>query len=232
MSSGKKLTLALTGVTDPAFVYQNGCVWRNQEGNIPDPHCDSTGKQKLMRLTNAVGSNGKFFALSMQGTLAVIEPGCSDELKITGLGTKRAVPSGVSRYFKEYLVESNGEVLLIFLVSRRSVDIVDDVEVYELDVERLTWVKKERIGDRTLFLGSNCCMWIKASEMGSKTDFVYFRSGCESVDEWWMYDMRTNSISSGNSGHGILPSISRALDRPKRKRFSLRISKMPLRVFS
>ncbi|KAJ6986346.1 hypothetical protein NC653_024051 [Populus alba x Populus x berolinensis] len=87
-----------------------------------------------MRFTNAIGFKGKFYALSLQGTLAVIE-NIDSHLRITALGKKRAIPSDSSLHFRELMVESG----------------VDSVEVYQLDVDDLTWIKMESLGDRTLF---------------------------------------------------------------------------------
>ncbi|KAF7143923.1 hypothetical protein RHSIM_Rhsim05G0099100 [Rhododendron simsii] len=52
--------------------------------------------------------------------------------RITSLGTNRAVPSVHAMHFKEYLIESKGEILLVFLVSRKSIHRVENVEVYRL----------------------------------------------------------------------------------------------------
>ena len=60
-----------------------------------------------MQFTNAIGFRGKFYALTSQGTLAVIEEDDS-HLKITSLGTKRAIPSVSTRHFREHLVELKG----------------------------------------------------------------------------------------------------------------------------
>lgn len=48
--------------------------------------------------------------------------------------------------FKECLLESDREILLIFLISRKSVNIVDDIEVFRLDVNTFSWIKIERLG--------------------------------------------------------------------------------------
>ena len=109
-----------------------------------------------MQFTNANGFRGKFYALILQGTLAVIEEDNS-HLKITSLGTKRAILSVSTRHFREYLVESNG-ILLIFLTSKKSINVVDDVEVFGLDFVRLSRIKTESLGDQTLFVGDNCCV--------------------------------------------------------------------------
>ncbi|KAJ6905576.1 hypothetical protein NC652_023368 [Populus alba x Populus x berolinensis] len=130
-----------------------------------------------MRFTNAIGFKGKFYALSLQGTLAVIE-NIDSHLRITALGKKRAIPSDSSLHFRELMVESG----------------VDSVEVYQLDVDDLTWIKMESLGDRTLFLGSNCCMSVSASKVGCKRDCVYYthRSGDYG---WWVYDLDKATIS-------------------------------------
>lgn len=46
---------------------------------------------------------------------------------ITALGQKRAVRAVHSKHFKGYLLESDGKILLFFLISRKSVNIVDNV---------------------------------------------------------------------------------------------------------
>lgn len=48
-------------------------------------------KKHYMQFTNAIGFRGKFYALTLQGTLAVVEEDDSHQ-KITSLGTKRAIP--------------------------------------------------------------------------------------------------------------------------------------------
>ncbi|KAK0589104.1 hypothetical protein LWI29_009674 [Acer saccharum] len=237
--SEKSVMMVLTGITHPAFAfcrlrgrgYREINAWTKQDCTIPDPHCSSE-KQNFMRFTNVIGYQGKFFALSLQGALAVIEPDVdSSDLKITALGPKRAVPSVQSRYFKEYLVESNGEILLIFLISRKSVNIVDDIEVFQLDIDKLLWVKMERIGDRTLFLGTNCCISICASKVGSKSDCVYF-SNNKSVKGWWVYDFEAAGSISSCLSDGILPQICRVSDpNPTNSRRRNR-NRLASRVFS
>ncbi|KAJ6986345.1 hypothetical protein NC653_024051 [Populus alba x Populus x berolinensis] len=118
---------------------------------IVDPNCSNPSERRhFMRFTNAIGFKGKFYALSLQGTLAVIE-NIDSHLRITALGKKRAIPSDSSLHFRELMVESGEEVLLVFLISKASSNIVDSVEVYQLDVDDLTWIKMESLGDRTLF---------------------------------------------------------------------------------
>ncbi|KAL5790203.1 hypothetical protein ACOSQ2_005091 [Xanthoceras sorbifolium] len=236
----KSVMMVLTGVSHPAFAFCRlegrgrfeKYEWIKHDCTIPDPYCSrsSSEKQNYMGFTNAIGYQGKFFALSLQGTLAVIEAGVdSSDLRITALGPKRVVPCVHSRYFREYLVESNGEILLVFLISRKSANNVDDVEVFKLDMVKLSWVKMERIGDRTLFLWTNCCMSVSASKMGCKSDSVYFSN--KSVEGWWEYDIQESRISPCPIDK-ILPPICRALDRTSRRRYKFLENRLPLRVFS
>ncbi|KAM3683570.1 hypothetical protein ACJW31_12G158000 [Castanea mollissima] len=107
-----------------------------------------------------------------KGTLAVIEEDDS-HLKITSLGTKRAIPSVLTRHFREYLVESNGEILLIFLISKKSINVVDDVEVFGLDFVRLSRIKTKSLGDQTLFVGDNCCVCLCKQDGIQEQLFVF-----------------------------------------------------------
>ncbi|KAF7143165.1 hypothetical protein RHSIM_Rhsim05G0099600 [Rhododendron simsii] len=188
--------MVLTGMNHPTFgFYRLGggkYAWIKQDCTIVDPH--STNNQ-LIQFTHAIGFNGKFYALSLQGTLAVIEE-IDSRLRITSLSKSRAVPSVPSMHFKEYLVESNGEILLVFLiVSRKSIRSVDNVEIYRLRFDTLSWVKMEGIGDRTLFVGTNCCLSVNASKVGCIRNCIYF--SCQTVEGWWIYDMERGSVSPG-----------------------------------
>ncbi|KAK7861128.1 hypothetical protein CFP56_024278 [Quercus suber] len=151
-----------------------------------------------MQFTNAIGFRGKFYALTLQGTLAVIEEDDS-HLKITSLGTKRAIPSVSTRHFREYLVESNGVILLIFLISKKSFNVVDGVEVFGLDFVRLSRIKAESLGDQTLFIGYNSFLSVSASKVGCKSNCLYFHFTHNAIDDWWPYDMESGRITQGRS---------------------------------
>ncbi|KAF7142655.1 hypothetical protein RHSIM_Rhsim05G0099400 [Rhododendron simsii] len=186
--------MVLTGMNHPAFAFyrlrEGKYVWIKQDCTLVDPH--STTNQ-LIQFTHTIGFNGKFYALSLQGTVAVIEE-TDYRLRILGLSKSRAVPSAPPMRFKEYLVESNGEILLVFLiVSRKSIRSVDNLEVYRLQFDTLSWVKMEGIGDRTLFVGTNCCLSVSASEVGCIRNCIYF--SYQTVEGWWVYDMERGSIS-------------------------------------
>ncbi|KAH9657423.1 putative F-box protein [Citrus sinensis] len=175
---------------DPRIPKKQGAeyAWMKQDSAIPDPNCNSykSERNRFMRFTNAIAHKGKFYALSLHGTLGVIED---------------------IDHFKECLLESDGDILLIFLISRKSVNIVDDVEVFRLDVNTLSWIKIGRLGgDSALFLGSNCFMSVSASKMGCKSDCVYFSHHRE--DDWWVYDLQRGSISLCRS-HEISHKICR-----------------------
>ncbi|KAF2320588.1 hypothetical protein GH714_028684 [Hevea brasiliensis] len=172
---------------------------RNQKGikkdsSIIDPYCsDPHERAHLLRFTNGIWFKDKFYALSLHGTLAVIEDIDSD-LRITALGKKRAVPSVSSKRFGECMIESEGGILLVFLVSRDSINVVDCVEIYQLNIDNLTWTKKESLRNVTLIMGANCCMSVSASRVGCRRNCVYFTL-C-SADGWWVYDLETGIIST------------------------------------
>ncbi|CAA2953321.1 Hypothetical predicted protein [Olea europaea subsp. europaea] len=71
--------------------------------------------------------NYRHYRSIAMGSLAVID-GVDSCFQITVTGVNRAVPSVVSRQIREYLLESNGEIFLVFLISRKSINVVDDVE--------------------------------------------------------------------------------------------------------
>ncbi|KAI3445811.1 hypothetical protein Pfo_002476 [Paulownia fortunei] len=186
--------MALTGISSPAFAFFRyrkrplQKAWILEDCTLKDPYA----LNQHMQLTNAIRFQGKFYALSLQGSLVVIED-IDSCFRITTIGASRAVPSKVSRQFREYLMESNGEILLVFLISGKSIDLVEDVEVFQLDNLKLLWVKLESLGDRTVFLEDECCMAVTASKVGCRSNCIYY-THCR-VDNWWVFDMETGCIS-------------------------------------
>ncbi|XP_070052046.1 uncharacterized protein [Nicotiana tomentosiformis] len=183
--------MVLTGCSNPAFLvshvgYQN--KWIKQTSSLVDPNCS---KRQLMILTKAIGFEGKFYALSLQGTLAVIEE-IESKFQVTKLSRSRAVPSVFSKHFTEYLLESNGEILLIFLISEQSTKKVDKVEVYKLQIDDLSLLKLDNLGNRTIFAGTNCCMSVNAIQLGCKSNCVYFNE--DATNTWQFYEMESASI--------------------------------------
>ncbi|CAI9764466.1 unnamed protein product [Fraxinus pennsylvanica] len=191
--------MVLTGICSPAFAFFR--LGKDQKGWIVE-NCTLTepyASNQRMQFTNAIGFQGKFYALSLQGSLAVIED-IDSCFQITATGANRAVPSVVSRQFREYLLESNGEIFLVFLISRKSINAVDDVEVFRLDICKLLWVKVESLGDMMFFVENECCMSLSASKVGCRGNCIYFTH--HRVKEWWVFDMETCCISS-TSGPNI-----------------------------
>ncbi|KAB1206696.1 hypothetical protein CJ030_MR7G013552 [Morella rubra] len=133
------MVIVFTGTSHPAFLFHKLAArvfgehdeWMKQDSTLIDLQVSKESQGHPIQFTNAMGSRGKFYALSLslQGTLAVIED-VDSLLKITALGTKRAVPTVSSKHFREYLLESDEEISLTFLVSKKSVNVVDDVEVF------------------------------------------------------------------------------------------------------
>ncbi|KAL4596898.1 hypothetical protein ACB092_12G196700 [Castanea dentata] len=165
---------------DHSIVYLYGYEWIKQDCSLIDPHATDKSQKHYMQFTNAIGFRGKFYILNLQGTLAVIE--VDSHLKITSLGTRRAIPSVSLKHLREYLEESDGEILLIFLISKKSTNVVDDVEIFQLDLVRLSWTKMECLGDQTLFVGC-------------KRNCLYFHFSHNTIHGWWLYDMKSDSIS-------------------------------------
>jgi len=193
--------MVLTGIGQPAFAFyklkrrSNGSwitaepQWTMQDCTLTEP---LGRQQKVAQFTNAIGFQGKLYALSVQGSLVVIED-VDSVAKVTDLSGTRIVPSVSSNHFREYLLESEGEILVIFLLSRkRSVHGVDGVEVYQLNMARLSWFKVESVGERAVFVGSNCSVSVLASEVGCRRNCIYFRHPV--ADEWTVYDMESGSV--------------------------------------
>nr|DAD37962.1 TPA_asm: hypothetical protein HUJ06_008603 [Nelumbo nucifera] len=178
--------------------------WIQEGSSLCDPNSPPSWSQerRAVRFTNAIWFQGKFYALTMQGTLATIEVdshGLSrPRVALLSGARRRAVPSVSCLCFREYLMESCGEILLVFLISRKSsLLMVDEVEVFRLDhdVSNLSWIKMNSLGDRTLFVGIGSCMWVAASEVGCKANCIYFTH--YTSDGWWVFDMKSGGISPG-----------------------------------
>ncbi|KAM6576411.1 hypothetical protein CsatB_028248 [Cannabis sativa] len=175
--------------------------WIKQDCLLVDPHDEyfqskkSDRNQPFMRFTNAIGVNGKFYALSSQGTLVVIEH-VVDIFEITGVGKARAIPSVLCKGFRECLIECDGEILLVFLVLGEQDGVVDGVEVYKLCLDDLSLIKMKSLGEKTLFVGSDCCVLVDADKVGCRGNCVYFREQREGdMDGWFEYDMKVGEIS-------------------------------------
>ncbi|XVF44887.1 hypothetical protein PTKIN_Ptkin02bG0159400 [Pterospermum kingtungense] len=154
---GKKCSvMVLIGTSHPAFLfYRGGRDWEKQDCTFTEPHGSMKIEGKnFITFTNAIGLNGRFYGLGLQGTLAVIDAAHEPYPRIIAFSSERVVPSLLAKHFREYLLESEGNILLVFLISRKSIKkLVDDVEVYQLNTEKLSWVKMTSLGNRNLVLG-------------------------------------------------------------------------------
>ncbi|KAM3219819.1 hypothetical protein P3L10_024350 [Capsicum annuum] len=134
---------------------QNGLI------DPSDPLIDPNDpKGQLIQFSNAIIFGGKFYAPSLQGTLAVIEE-IEDQFQNISL--------------------------------KRSNRVVDNVEVFKLQIDDLSWLKMDNLGDRTLFTGIKCCLSVPASQDGCRNNCVYFTH--HSVDGWRLHDMGSGFIS-------------------------------------
>ncbi|KAL3635402.1 hypothetical protein CASFOL_019949 [Castilleja foliolosa] len=191
----------ITGISSPAFAYYKdgipfGC-WRMGDCRIIDPY---SGDNTYMEFTNFIGFQGIYYLISRQGSLAVIELVDSDNYEITALGNSRVVPNcRVSKHFREYLLEYEGEIYVVFLLSRVTIKVVDDVEVFRLDKSTLLWKKVDcLVGDAMFFVQDDGCMGISASLLGfSKgSNCVYFTHNKADDGTWFVYDMKSGCIST------------------------------------
>ncbi|CAL1374433.1 unnamed protein product [Linum trigynum] len=196
------IVIVLTGTSCPAFAFtrldlHGDSDWRKINCKIVDPHCT---RGRWMRFSNGIWFQDRFYALSVEGTLAVVEEDVNSDLRITKLGKQRAVPdsdlAATRRRFRECLVESEGKVVLVFLCSTRSTETVDHVEVYRLELKELAWVRARSLGGAALFLGSNSCMSVSGDKLlECKGNSVYFAASGNGGG-WGVYDTESGVISS------------------------------------
>ncbi|KAL0314955.1 UNVERIFIED_CONTAM: hypothetical protein Sangu_2339900 [Sesamum angustifolium] len=164
-------------------------AWIMEDCTAKEPYAPS----QYMQFINAIGFQGKFYALSLQGSLAVIED-VDSRFRITAIGDSRAVPSKLSRQFREYLVESGGEILLVFLLSRKSIDHVEDVEVFRLDIPKLSWVKVENLGTEHCFWRMNAVWGSLRAKWGARRTAYTFLI-VEFMISGGFFDVESGSIS-------------------------------------
>ncbi|CAI0411471.1 unnamed protein product [Linum tenue] len=196
------IMIVLTGASCPAFAFSRlglhgDSDWRKSDCRIVDPHCS---RGRWMRFSNGIWFQDRFYALSVEGTLAVVEEDVnSDLLRITKFGKQRAVPDSdlaATRRFRECLVESEGKVVLVFLGSARSMETVDHVEVFRLELKELAWVRARSLGGAALFLGSNTCVSVEGKKLlECKGNCVYFAASGNGGG-WGVYDVESGVISS------------------------------------
>ncbi|GER57751.1 hypothetical protein STAS_35589 [Striga asiatica] len=187
-SEVSRFAFVITGLTKPAFSfpkevieYCRGYVLKMKNCTVIEPF--STTDHQYMEFTNLTGHRGQFYAISRQGSLAVIEDrDGSGDYEITRLGKNRAVPNKACQHFREHLT---------------SVNVVDYVEVLGLDESSLCWKKVEKLPDDAVFFAEDkCCLGVSASIFGCKRgeNCVYFTY--ERADTWFCFDMKTSRISA------------------------------------
>ncbi|CAN4111990.1 unnamed protein product [Withania somnifera] len=62
-------------------------------------------------------------------------------------------------------------------------------------MDDVSWLKLDNLGNRTLFVGTNCCMSVNASQLGCRSNLVYFNE--HNTDTWRLYEIRSATISHG-----------------------------------
>ncbi|CAH9051421.1 unnamed protein product [Cuscuta epithymum] len=195
------------------YYYDIGTVPRGRkmkDCKVIDPY-SSSSDHPYMEFTNFISFEGKYFAISRQGCLAIIAKNSTGDFEITALGSNRVVPSKPSRLFREFLLHYKGEIFVVFLISWRggsSVNVVDDVEILRLDKSRLAFRKVEKLEDDTMFfLEDKYCMAFSASLIGCHNggNCVYFTTTTAHDDgnegeshTWFVYDLKTGCISPTN----------------------------------
>ncbi|CAL1404459.1 unnamed protein product [Linum trigynum] len=203
------VVIVLTGLSLPAFAcfrsdeQLRNFAWKKHDSPINDPN--GSGADRFVTLCSGIWLRGKLYALSLQGTLVVIEQergsfsstSQNRGFRVGSMGEQRMVPGVPCKHFREILVESEGEILLVFLIFRKSVESVDGVEVRRLDTRKLEWVRLHDLGSRVLFFGTNCCVSVpagEAEELGCRRrNCVYFKNTCSGT--WSQYDMEMGTIN-------------------------------------
>ncbi|KAL9171948.1 hypothetical protein ABFS82_03G014000 [Erythranthe guttata] len=194
--------LELSDVSGPTLMLYNINQVKNKIGSIryecslTKYECNTVDpfdvKRKCMQFTSIIKFEGVVFALSLQGALAIMQE-IDSRLTITAMSSTRGVPSVNSRFFKDYLLDLNGEILLIFLINQKTTREVDKVEVFRLCFPDLKWIKVARIQGKTLFLNHECRIYVNSIQNDSMKDCIYFTQGSNNC--WWKYDMGHDCIS-------------------------------------
>lgn len=84
-------------------------------------------------------------------------------------------------------------MLVIFLISRQSINVADDIEAFNFDFGSSSWVKKKRLGDQVLFIGLSCSMSMSANQLGYRGNCILFTQHAK--DGWWVFSMEDGNIS-------------------------------------
>ena len=99
--------------------------------------------------------------------------------------------------FDGFLVESCGELFLAHMMFFGfRMEEVYGFFVFRMDFEDKRWVKVKSIGDRTIFLcqhNKTGCMYSFATELGIKTNSIYFTMNCQRL--LYVFDLESLCIS-------------------------------------
>ncbi|XP_050281229.1 F-box/kelch-repeat protein At1g57790-like [Quercus robur] len=99
--------------------------------------------------------------------------------------------------FDAFIVESCGELFLVHMMFFGfRMEEVYGFFVFRMDFEEKRWVKVKSIGDRTIFLcqhNNTGCMHSLATELGIKTNSIYFTMNCQRL--LYVFDLESLCIS-------------------------------------
>lgn len=142
--------------------------------------------EKSEYLDQAVAWGDKFYVLTSLGRLATIND-VRQPRTVTILGENKVVPSRKVFKYYNYFLQSEGQLLAVFLCIPGLVRSIVHVEVFRYDFESAAWVQMEKLDGRTLFVGFNCSF-----AQRSEKDYVYFPDN--SSDGWIKYDMERKLV--------------------------------------
>ena len=99
--------------------------------------------------------------------------------------------------FEAFFVESCGELFLVHMMFFGfRMEEIYGFFVFRMDFEEKRWVKVKSIGDRTIFLSQHNntgCMYSLATELGIKTNSIYFTMNCQRL--LYVFDLESLCIS-------------------------------------
>lgn len=97
--------MVVTGISSPAFMFSTSRGWTKHDCTITEPDFFKISpNDKQSHSTNVIRFEVRFYVLSSQGTLEVVEEVGIDtgRFEIAALGKTRAVPSVPSKGFRVF----------------------------------------------------------------------------------------------------------------------------------
>ncbi|XP_077221102.1 uncharacterized protein LOC143854869 [Tasmannia lanceolata] len=144
-----------------------------------------------------VSCNGKLYAYTSGNKVAVVEIFPRHRVTLLEIETVSQIPTEHVAY--TYLLESRGEVFLIFKHCYSYTTTLYSLMVFRMDLSKMVWVKVESIGDdRIFFLGycGHCDSYTITQPRGVKGDVVYFFHYYKDEDEAvYQFDFEKGSLS-------------------------------------